>query len=250
VTDDPYAEFAERYDLFHRSFDEQNPERVEFFRTIFSRNKVRTVLDCACGTGRDLALFHSLGLQVWGSDLSESMLTVARKNLAQRGLSIPLGKVDYRKLATHYDRSFDAVVCLAGSILEMPTETEVGKAFGSMWEVLSQGGVLVLSQGTTDKQWHERPRFIPAVNREDFSRVFVIDYENQGARYHVLDIFHSAERHEFRVWTAHYHKMLLRHDLERILLQGGFTGIDFYGSYKAPPYDKASSDMLITVARK
>jgi ubiquinone/menaquinone biosynthesis C-methylase UbiE len=56
---------------------------------IFAENKVRTVLGCACGTGRDLAFFHSLGLEVSGSDISESMLDVARANLSTRGIDVP-----------------------------------------------------------------------------------------------------------------------------------------------------------------
>ncbi len=52
---------------------------------------------------------------------------------------------------------------------------------------------MILTQGTTDKQWKEKPRFILAVNRNDFSRVFVIDYLGWGARYNVLDILHSEK---------------------------------------------------------
>ena len=51
MTEDPYADFAERYDLFHETFEEQNPVRVEFFRKVFAENGVRSILDCACGTG-------------------------------------------------------------------------------------------------------------------------------------------------------------------------------------------------------
>jgi ubiquinone/menaquinone biosynthesis C-methylase UbiE len=74
---DPCADFAGHYDLFHESFEQRNPERIEFFRTVFAGNNVESVLDCACGTGRDLALFNSLGLEAFGLYISESMLNVA-----------------------------------------------------------------------------------------------------------------------------------------------------------------------------
>ena len=105
-------------------------------------------------------------------------------------------KADFRDLRAGFDRDFDAVVCLSSSILEMPDEAEVLKALSSVRQLLAEDGVLVLSQGTTDKQWNERPRFILAVNRDDFSRLFVIDYDDGGARYNVLDILHAVAHKE------------------------------------------------------
>ena len=247
---DPYEGFAERYDLFFGEFGEHDAVVVEFYRRLFAENGVHSVLDCACGTGRDLHLFHTLGCEVVGSDVSESMLAQARRNLAGCGLDIPLHRIDYRELTQHYDRTFDAVVCLATSISEMPDEPEVLRAFSSMRQALRDGGILVLTQGTTDRQWNDKPRFIPAVITPEFSRVFVIDYSGRGARYNVLDIFHGAERRDFRVWSIDYGQILLRDDQERLLRDAGFRTVDFYGSYYFEPYDKEASSRLIAVARR
>jgi SAM-dependent methyltransferase len=247
---DPYAGFAARYDLFHESFEEQNPERVEFFGRVFVENNVESILDCACGTGRDLALFHSLGLEVFGSDASQSMLEIARANLSERGIDISIAEVDYRELGKHYDRKFDAVACLSSSLLEMPDEGEALTALKSMREVLRDGGLLIVSQGTTDKMWSEKPRFIPAVNRSGFSRIFAIDYTARGARFNILDLFHDGSRTDFKVWTRDYEHILLRDDQDRLLAEAGFSDMEFYGSYGFVPYDKTSSDLLICIAWK
>jgi glycine/sarcosine N-methyltransferase len=106
MTHDLYEDFADRYDLFFDRFGEHDPIVVEFFRKLFAENQVRSVLDCACGTGRDLVLFHSLGCQIFGSDIPESMLAQARKNPAERGMKVPLRKADYRELLQHSDRQF------------------------------------------------------------------------------------------------------------------------------------------------
>jgi ubiquinone/menaquinone biosynthesis C-methylase UbiE len=208
------------------------------------------VLDCACGTGRDLLLFHSLGLEVYGSDISEAMLAQAQKILAKHSLVIPLLRADYRELPQYFDRQFDAVACLSTAILEMPDETNVVLAFKSMLGVLRKGGVLILTQGTTDKQWKQKPRFIPAVNTKEFSRIFVIDYLERGARYNILDIYHSDEITDFKVWSIDFPQVLLRDDLDRLLKASGFSRIDFFGTYQFAPYNKAESDQLITVATK
>jgi ubiquinone/menaquinone biosynthesis C-methylase UbiE len=247
---DPYERFAARYDLFFHDSDEHELVKRGFFRKLFEENNVRSVLDCACGTGRDLAMFHSLGLKAEGADVSAAMLTEARDNLTKHGLSLPLNEADYRELPKHFDRRFDAVVCLSSSIVEMPNELEALKAFRSMREVLRWDGLLIVTQGTTDKQWEKKPRFIPAVNTKDFSRVFVIDYIKKGARYNVLDIFHGDNTPDFKVWGIDYPRIFLKDDHERLLKAAGFRVMEFYGTYNRDRYDKNESDLLIIVAYK
>ena len=73
---DPYEGFADRYDLFDRRFGAYPPALVDFYRDLFARHQVRRVLDCACGTGKHLPLFHSLGCYPVGSDISPARAEV------------------------------------------------------------------------------------------------------------------------------------------------------------------------------
>jgi SAM-dependent methyltransferase len=250
VPEDLYAGFADRYDLFLGQFGEHDPGVRAFFGSLFRENGVRSVLDCACGTGNDLVLFHSLGCEVVGSDISPSMLAQARRNLAGLGLELPLHQVDYRHLPECFGRTFDAVVCLSSAILHMPDETEASKAFRSMAGVLRPGGILVLTQGTSDRQWREKPRFLLALDNEEVTRLFVIDYEGQGARYNILDIGHRQPGGELKVWSADYPRVLLRDDYARLLPEAGFASVCFYGGYGFEPYDKEESRRLIVVAKR
>jgi glycine/sarcosine N-methyltransferase len=250
MTEDNYHDFAERYDLFFPTFGKHPPEVRRFFRRVFKQHNVRRVLDCACGTGHDLVLLDSLGCDVAGSDVSPSMLARARKNLRDVGLKIALCRADYRNLPRHFKARFDAVVCLSSSIFEMPNDAEVLEALVSMRGVLRDGGILVLTQGTTDRQWRQKPRFILAADRRDFSRLFVIDYFRRGARYNIIDILHGSPRPEIRVWSIDYPNIVLRDGLERLLGRAGFRKIDFYGTYRLDPYNKKTSNVLIAIACK
>ena len=250
MTQELYAGIAARYDRFHGAFGQHDPSVAEFFRQLVAAHQVETVLDCACGTGHHLPLFHSLGCEVVGSDISEAMLAQAERNLAQAGLEVLLHRVDYRELPCHFDREFDAVMCLSSSILHMPTEADALRAFASMRSVLRYGGILVLTQGTTDKQWQQKPRFILAVNERDFTRLFVIDYLGEGARYNILDIHHGEAKRDFETWSVEYSRVYLRDDQERLLKTSGFETVDFYGTYGREPYDKETSNRLIAVAQK
>jgi|GEM_PF-245598 len=260
TTHDEYAGFAERYDGFFGAFGEPAPRREAFWRQVLGDAGVRRVLDCACGTGRDAYALARLGFEVTGSDLSEAMLAQAARNLAAapHPMQMPLLQVDYRQLPeTFGPGAFDAVVCLSTSIAHMPDEEQMLRALGSMHGVLRDGGLLVLSQGTTDRQWREKPRFILGVNRADLVRLFVIDYHasGRGARYNILDILPGAGGDAgaagvMTSWSTDYPLIPLRDDQERLLRAAGFRRVDFYGGWDRQPYDRENSRQLITVAQR
>ena len=254
MPDDLYAGFAERYDLFPSRFTLHDEDAIGFFRRLFTENGVRTLLDCACGTGRDLLLFYSLGCEVTGSDVSPAMLAKARANLAKHGLSAPLHQADFRNLPDCFAQRFDALACLSTAIGHALDDEAALQAFRSMRGALRDGGILVLEQGISDRQWAERPRFVLVEDTSEVTRLFALDYLDylggtggRDVRYNVLDVFHRS--HEVKEWSAVLH-VLLRDDQERLLRAAGFREVTFYGGYGFEPYDRRASERLITVARK
>lgn len=247
---DPYESFAERYDLFYESFARHEPMKMDFFRELLTQYEVRSVLDCACGTGRDLHLLHSLGCEVFGSDRSVSMLAQAERNLATHHMNVPLDLVDYRELHLHYAREFDAIVCLSSSIWEIPEHSGVIQAFASMRNVLRDGGILVVSTGVSDMTWQQKPRFVPEVWRDDFLRLFVIDYLGEGACFNVIDLHGHPDENRMESWSMTYNRVYLHDDIEEALAAARFRECRFYGDYLFEPYDRATSGMLIAVATK
>jgi ubiquinone/menaquinone biosynthesis C-methylase UbiE len=245
---DPYADFAERYDLLFGKFGEHDPARVAFFGSLFEKAGVQTVLDCACGTGRDLQMLHDAGYEMCGSDISAAMLNTARANLASCDVNVPLTRADFRS-PPFRDSQFDAVLCLTTSLPHLLDQAEVLVALRSMRTLLRDGGILVLSQGLTDKLFKERPRFIPETNTPEFSRVFAFDYFEQTVHIHILDLFHEKDRQEFRVGLFEY-LILLQDDYERLLTESRYRDVEYYGSFSLDAYDKEQSDQLIVVAHK
>ena len=245
MPEDPFEEFAEYYDrMVH-----EEPERVEFFRTLFEKNGVKSVLDCACGTGGDLIMVHALGLHVFGSDISEAMLTQARKKLSNYQIDIPLACVDFRELPQHFEERFDVVLCLTTSLPQLLEEREILRAIKSMRDVLKPNGILILTQGLTDEQLASRVRFAPAINDPGFSRIMVVDYYDEEYDVNVLDLIHTQEESEFKVYSIRY-RILLQDDYERLLRQAGYSQTEYYGDWSFKPYDKRDSELLIVVAHK
>lgn len=193
-------------------------------------------------------MLHFLGCEVTGSDISPAMLQLAKENLEEAGVDIPLHKADFRHLPNHFSETFDAVVCWSGSIFHIHDDDEALCAFESMWSVLSEQGIAIFDQGITDYRWKEKERFHLSRSNNDMSRVYVVDYTGQrDCRYSVLDICH--EKQEMDVFSTKVH-VLLRDDQERLLTEAGFSTVDFYGDYDFSEYDKCSSLRLIAVAQK
>lgn len=242
---DSYAGFAERYDLFPH-----DEAASAFFRRLFAENNVTAVLDCACGTGRDLIMFHALGCTVTGADLSRAMLAKAEENLQAAGVDAPLHQIDFRELPAHFTAPFDAVACLSGSLMEAASEAEMLGALRSMRAVLREDGLLILTQGMTDKLWRSQQRFILDVNTPEVSRLFVIDYLEHGARFNILDVCHSEKESGLKVWSMEHPYVLFGDDYRRMLGEAGFSDVRLFGSYGFDAYDTENSNRLIVVARR
>lgn len=242
---DFYKDFAERYDWMKM----KDHVRDEFFKKLFEKHNVTTVLDCACGTGHDLILFHSLGCEVRGSDISDSMLSQARKNLADVDLEIPLDKADFGDLGRHFRSQFDAVVCLTNAINEPLGDDETLKALTSIRTVLKDGGILVFDQGQTDAGMKNPPRYDLIVNERDYSRLFVMDYLESQMDVHIFDIIHTEDERDFRHNLIRL-QIRLKDDWESILKEAGFTKTEYFGDWQFTPYDKEQSKRFIAVAYK
>lgn len=245
-TKDMYEKFAYDYDEFGDIENYLGSEKT-FFEKIFSENNVQRVLDCACGTGQHLYMLSEMGLQVYGSDYSKSMLEVASGNLEKHGVQVPLRQCDFKYLEEEFQERFDAIVCLTTALPHLHTDEDLLTALVSMKNRLEPNGLLILTQGTTHYTL-SLPSIEVVVNREDFSRVFVKEHDDQLQTIHILDIYHSKDRFEDNQYEIVY-KIILDDDYRRLLTEAGFGNIRIYGDYDRNPYDKKSK-RLIVVAQK
>ena len=187
------------------------------------------------------------GLQVFGSDLSEAMLSRAHANLRQEQVEIPVQKVDYRELSCYWDTPFDAVVCLANSINEPLEDGETLRALHSMKSVLRPGGILVFSQGQTDASMQTPPAFVPIVNNRDYTRLFTIEYSGCVQTVNIFDFVHTAEASDFQHWSVRL-RIRLQHSWSEVLRSVGFSEVQFFGDWGGTPYSKEFSRRLICIA--
>lgn len=95
------------------------------------------LVDIGCGHGIDCANAHSKGFDIIGIDLSEQMLSIARRN----HLNIDFQLADMRKLNLPH-REFDGVISSC-SLIHVPKD-EVPKTLRQIADLLKKGGLLYL----------------------------------------------------------------------------------------------------------
>lgn len=244
---DLYTDFAKDYDEFGDISDYLGDE-AGFFKALFHEHNVNSVLDCACGTGQHLLMCRKLGREVVGSDYSEAMLRQAEKNLQKHDVSVPLKQCDFRSLEQAWEERYDAVLCLTTALPHLHKDADLVTALRSMRDRITDGGILVLTSGTTEATLAMEPIEV-VVNREDFSRIFVKEQDDRFLTIHVLDLFHSTERLENNKYDICY-RILLEADYRELLKQAGFSNVSVYGDYQRTPYQANQSMRCIVVAEK
>lgn len=111
---DPYKRIARIYD---RLFEPFNSGLRAIGKKMYSPYEGMAVLDVGCGTGVHLELYQKAGCVVFGIDLSQSMLHVARRRLGE-GAHLHLG--DASKMP-YMDMTFDLII-MSTILHEMPGE--------------------------------------------------------------------------------------------------------------------------------
>jgi SAM-dependent methyltransferase len=104
-----------------------------------------TLLDVGCGTGELAFRAAATGASVTGCDLSPALVETARRQAAERGLSIPFEVADCENLP-YPDGSFDAVTSSVGAIFA----PDHGRVASELARVCKPGGRLALSAWTTE----------------------------------------------------------------------------------------------------
>lgn len=243
---DEYSILADVYDILNPR--EEIAAQKPFFESVIKKYSVSSILDCACGTGLHLAMFHDMGIQVAGSDISADMLEIAKANL--KGREIPLKQEDFRTLSRSWNMPVDMVACLTNSLPYMRTEENLDSAIGSMYDSLKNGGVLVVTNGITDSILDTKPKFIPA--RENYSDAFyfVCEYhEEKTMTFNVLYVA-QTENGMMHKFTEITYNAMRKRVLEKAFARSKFRNVSYYGDFDFSEYSEESSTHLIVVAEK
>lgn len=111
---------------------------------------VKRVLDVAMGAGRHSVILASSGLSVDGFDLSNSALSLAKKELKKRKLKCQVIKEDMFNSYPYNDGTFDAVVAVQA--IYHGYKRHMMKAINEIHRVLKPGGIFAFTVSTDKKR--------------------------------------------------------------------------------------------------
>ena len=144
------------YDLFDSP--KKDAQTLSHWQAVFDGRPIRSALDVSIGTGSLTLPLGQLGVSLYGSDLSDSMLARCRKKADERGIAIDLRQSDFRDLTSHFDRSFDCVMS-TGNSLAYVTNNEITGVLEQMDALVEPGGCLYFDLRNWDRIVGQKKRF-------------------------------------------------------------------------------------------
>ncbi|MCW2863874.1 MAG: Methyltransferase type 11 [Actinoallomurus sp.] len=213
--------YAEIYDLIHswwrgKDYDTEAAEVTEMIRARMP--EASSLLDVACGTGIHLARFAESFDHIEGLDLSEAMLSVARRRMP----AAELRQGDMRSL--DLPRRFDAITCMFTAIAHQ-TEVELDETLRRFARHLNPGGVVVV-----DPWWFPETFIEGYVSAEvmtpDHRSIARVSHATREGDWSRMEVHYLVvdEKTGIRHFTEPYrHRLITRGQYEQALRDAGFT---------------------------
>jgi len=234
---------SENYLKVYSHRDQTEAERL--VELIAKRLKLKinsSVLDMACGAGRHAITFASLGYKVTAVDLSQRLISEAKKSTEQAGVEIDFVLSDILEYET--DKKFDLVVNLFTSIGYFENDEENYAVIKKAYNLLNHGGHFVLDYFNKD---FLLKNLIPTtIFSEDAMRI-TQNRSIEGTRIvKKITIENNGSSEEFyeSVRLYSYEEILA------CLKNAAFTIEKQYGDYFGNNYESKTSPRLIIFAVK
>lgn len=203
---------------------------MRHWQDIFAGKDVHTLLDVSIGTGSVTIPVLDLGIKLYGSDLSDAMLSRCEKKIRNRGFSADLRISDFRELQNNFTEQFDCVASTGNSLAYVSNE-EVLHVLEQMDALVVPGGYLYFDLRNWDYVVKIKQRFYtynPIFDGD--TRINLVqcwDHNPDGTMdFNLLYTFEKDNRiFQKEIFQEHYHPISQKPLLEK-LQQLGYTDIE------------------------
>ncbi|MFB0563293.1 MAG: class I SAM-dependent methyltransferase [Candidatus Lokiarchaeia archaeon] len=221
----PYAKFAEVYDLFVRA--DFHKEYYRFIIRILNKLKFKpeSVLDLACGTGKLAKLFLDNGYMVEGLDISESMLSIARK----RGLTVYQGNmVDFE-----LGKKYDLILCVYDSLNYILKQSELLRCFKSVNRHLNEKGKFIFDMNSDFKINKVLPAYKTDYHKIGDTELIWLNSHKRNKWIGELILFIKTENGKFRrFFEKHVERAYKIDTIKKLLKKASFEILGAFSDYK------------------
>ncbi len=243
-----YDELAADYDELTGHATRARAARA-FVEELLGRYAIRSAVDVACGTGLYALALAEAGVETTGVDISAQMLNQAREHADQAGLAIRWIDASMQQLAAKVSDQVDAVLCMGNSLPHLLDDDELPAALSSFRAVLAPDGVLAIHVLNYDRILAQGERIVGITRSGDRQFVRFYDFLAGRVRFNVLSLEWRGQE-----CTHSLHSTVLRpyrlDELRTALQAHGFSDIAARGDLQLGPFDPATSDSLLIIARQ
>jgi len=239
-----YEQISRYYDyIFPASQDSLN-----FYKGLFKKHDVHSVLDVACGTGNYLVAFSQWGMDAMGVDLDPAMVAAAKQKAQDTGTGFPVMEADMRNLGKEVQRPFQAVICMGNSFAHLSSITDMEKAAAGFAEITEKNGLLIIQIVNYDRVLKDKVTELPTIENQEANLRFVRKYKYDAGK----NLIHFQTH--LQVGDEEYQNSiplypLQKDDLESIMKKAGYRQIEFYGNFKGGPWNDRSFATIATGIR-
>lgn len=239
-----YGNLTKKYDSWS-AWDTRLKSEINFYEKLLKDNNVKTVLDCACGTGMYVIALNKAGFNVSGSDIDEQMIKQATQNAKNKKYSAKFKVSDFRKLSKTYTETFDAVLCIGNSLSHILNDKELQKSLDQMYKVLNKKGVLILHIRNYQKLLKERQRFFTYKTGEEIF-FYVWDFEPK----HIVNVINYNLKNGKNELISFYYNPISKSNITELLKKTGFKKLQFFSDTSFNKFDLKEDNYLMIVCKK
>ncbi len=240
-----YENLSSIYDLFMDDYDYE--QIINRFDSYLKLNRVKNILDLACGTGNGSIELYRQGYNVTGIDISQEMLMHAKEKSLDENYKIKFLNADMRKFSVK--SRFDAVISLTDGFNYLLTEEDIIMTLENVHKHLNDDGLLIFDMSTIYKFEEIIGNRTFAENDEASSYIWENYYDGEK---HVLEfdvtVFEKNDDDDYftRSMESHTQRGYTMETLLRLLERTNFEVIEYYGSKD----NLDESDRIFYIAKK
>lgn len=149
----------DRADIYDLTENEEQKDIIRNdWKQFLGERQINTLLDVSIGTGSMTLPLQDLNIEIYGSDLSEEMLSKCREKSQTKQKAIRLECSDFRDLSCWKDMKFDCVAS-TGNALGHVSNEDILQTIVRMDEHIRPGGYLCFDSRNWEKIQREKQRF-------------------------------------------------------------------------------------------
>jgi ubiquinone/menaquinone biosynthesis C-methylase UbiE len=223
------------------------PGELEFYLTEAKKSQGK-VLELACGTGRVYLELLEAGVEAYGLDNANSMLSVLKRKAKARGIKPKIKLADMRNF--RYPFKFDLVIIPYRAFLHLENRSDQKKCLENVYRHLAKGGRLILNF------FDPRLDFLAAKERKIITQV----KDLKSRKLIKVENYSKYTPNEQHIYA--YHRLInppedmprdkiefsltyiFPREFMNMLELCGFTKWKLYGGFNRKPYTKHGSELV------